>query len=88
MSDQVPSLPLYFQILGSSATVGFGLIQPNHPLTRIPFHQMAGIRMLPFSFVMALFAIGSGIVVAKMGRYSPTIWFGLVRITSFLTSTQ
>lgn len=44
--------------------------------------------MLPFSFVMALFAIGSGIVVAKMGRYSPTIWFGLVRITSFLTSTQ
>ena len=40
---------------------------------------MAGIRMLPFSFVMSLFAVVSGIVVGKMGRYRPTIWFGLVR---------
>jgi hypothetical protein len=45
---------------------------------------MAGVRMLPFSFVMSVFAVGSGIVVGKMGRYRPTIWFGLVRITFFL----
>ncbi|KAF8306333.1 MFS general substrate transporter [Clavulina sp. PMI_390] len=50
-------LPLYFQILGSSAT-------------------MSGVRMMPYSLVSALVAIISGQIVARTGKYRPTIWIG------------
>lgn len=50
-------VPLYFQILGSSAT-------------------MAGVRQLPLSLGSSLFAVISGLVVAKTGRYRPIIWIG------------
>ncbi|CAE6446452.1 unnamed protein product [Rhizoctonia solani] len=49
-------IPLYFQILGASAT-------------------LAGIKMFPFSLGSALLAIVSGLVVARMRKYRPTMWF-------------
>ncbi|CAE6475829.1 hypothetical protein ACGC1H_007256 [Rhizoctonia solani] len=49
-------IPLYFQILGSSAI-------------------LAGIKMFPFSLGGALVAIVSGLVVARMKKYRPTMWF-------------
>ena len=55
-------VPLYFQILGSSATG-------------------AGVRQLPLSLGSSLFAIISGLVVAKSGRYRPVMWVGWVIMT-------
>ncbi|KAG8750552.1 hypothetical protein FRC11_010314, partial [Ceratobasidium sp. 423] len=49
-------IPLYFQILGASAT-------------------LAGIKMFPFSLGCALVAIVSGLVVTRMRKYRPMMWF-------------
>lgn len=37
---------------------------------------MASVWVLPLSFGSSLFAIISGLVVAKTRRYRPIIWFG------------
>ncbi|KAI5118065.1 hypothetical protein M0805_006328 [Coniferiporia weirii] len=55
-------VPLYFQILGSNAT-------------------MAGVRQLPLSLGSSLFAIISGLIVSKTGRYRPVMWAGWVIMT-------
>ena len=61
-------VPLYFQILGSSATG-------------------AGVRQLPLSLGSSLFAIVSGLVVAKSGRYRPVMWVGWLVMTLGFVST-
>lgn len=55
-------VPLYFQILGSSATG-------------------AGLRQLPLSAGSALSTGLSGVVISKMGKYRPAMWFGWTSMT-------
>ncbi|KLO09183.1 MFS general substrate transporter [Schizopora paradoxa] len=50
-------LPLFFQVLGASATG-------------------AGIRMLPFSLGSAAVSACSGILLSRVHRYRPFMWFG------------
>ncbi|KAI9574201.1 major facilitator superfamily domain-containing protein [Boletus coccyginus] len=50
-------LPLFYQVLGSSATG-------------------SGIKLLPLLLGISGASIVAGFIVAKMGKYRPTIWFG------------
>lgn len=38
----------------------------------------AGIRMIPYSLGGAFFAISAGLVVSRIGRYRPVMWFAWV----------
>lgn len=55
-------IPLYFQILGSDAT-------------------MAGVRQLPFTVGASIATITCGLVVSKMQKYRPVMWFAWVAMT-------
>ncbi len=73
-------LPVYFQVLGSSATgAGVRFVKaskefPNLALLTIPS------RMLPYSLGAAFISAISGQVVTKTGRWRPVMWFSWVII--------
>ena len=61
-------LPMYFQILGSSATgAGKSPAEPLHPF-RLP---LTTYRMLPFFLGAALFPAIPSFIVTKLGLYRP-----------------
>lgn len=69
-------LPMYFQVLGSSATgAGVRCVEVNFTLSinhcHLPFPLH---RMLPFSLGCALFSAVSGIIVTRSGEYRPIMW--------------
>lgn len=73
-------LPLYFQVLGSSATnAGIRSISFTFKLTHI---HSSPHRMIPFSFTGAAMAIISGQIVSRLGDYRIIMWCGWVRISN------
>lgn len=42
---------------------------------------MAGIKLLPFSFISALVSIGVGLIITKKGQFRPFLWAGFAIMT-------
>uniref|UniRef100_A0A8H7Y510 Major facilitator superfamily (MFS) profile domain-containing protein n=1 Tax=Psilocybe cubensis TaxID=181762 RepID=A0A8H7Y510_PSICU len=75
-------LPLYFQVLGASATrAGVDIALAPLPLyyairnrTETDYGSLVHFRMLPYSLGCAVLSALSGVLVSKTGRYRPVMW--------------
>lgn len=67
-------LPVYFQVLGSSAT-GAGVRLAGYVYVFSHFISHVHLRMLPFSLGAAAFSALSGQIVSRTGRWRPVLWF-------------
>lgn len=75
-------LPLYFQVLGNSAT-GAGVRYVNIPLKSLSISLilMLACRVIPITVGSALVAIVAGQYVARIGGYRSVMWFGWTIMT-------
>jgi hypothetical protein len=65
-------LPIYFQVLGSSALLaGVRYVSPV-ALGSKCLHTY--VRMIPYSFASSITSIIGGLLIAKTGRYRVIIW--------------
>ena len=70
-------LPVYFQVLGSSAT-GAGVRSVIHLSNFKKKCLTLPPRMLPFSLSGALMSVVSGQIISRWGRWRPIMWVSWV----------
>ena len=77
-------LPLYFQIIGWSATLSGLLVSPV--LRRISSLGAHATQITPYAMGSSLVALVSGYIVSRQGKYKPIMVFGFAVNTLGLVS--
>jgi hypothetical protein len=65
-------LPIYFQVLGSSALLAGVRYVSLHASSSKCLHLC--VRMIPYSFASSITSVIGGLLIAKTGRYRVIIW--------------
>lgn len=69
-------LPVYFQVLGASATrAGIQCVYPHY----IKRPKLNKIRILPFSLSSCVVSLAAGFIITATGQIRPLIWVSYVR---------